>query len=372
MRLRSIFFLLLCSFGPVVLAAGQVKPTPTPEKEETIKVDTQLVDVPIAVSSAAGMPLRGLKASNFIIYEDGQKQDVVEFSATTAPFEVALVLDTSGSTRSDLALIQRAAAEFISSLRPGDRVSVTSFNTDRTETRAVAIAETLTLLTEDRKRLNMAVNAVRTSNGTPYYDALLQVAETVFKDKPGQEFRGRRAVVALTDGVDSTSSADFLLAKEALEQIGVMTFFIKVDTRDFFEANLTGDCETAMKFSTAQIRRYYRTIAAKPGMERTFDFCKLGDFEKLAISKRLYEVAEAEMTELAKASGGNVFPIADLNEARTAFKSVADEIGTKYTLAYYPKNEKKDGTYRKIRVELVGLPKGTQLRAREGYTAPRN
>jgi Ca-activated chloride channel family protein len=61
-----------------------------------------------------------------------------------------------------------------------------------------------------------------------------------------------------------------------------------------------------------------------------------------------------------------------LSEARNAFKSVAAEIGTKYNLGYYSSNEKRDGTYRKIRVELKGLPAGAVLRAREGYTAPSN
>ena len=78
------------------------------------------------------------------------------------------------------------------------------------------------------------------------------------------------------------------------------------------------------------------------------------------------------MGSLAKTSGGKVFPVADLSEARAAFKNVADEIGTKYSLGYYSSNEKRDGTYRRIKVDVKGLPAGTQVRAREGYTAPTN
>ncbi len=375
MQLKRFFLVIVLAVAMTAGVSAQATPAPTPPKptptpEEVIKVETQLVDVPLAVVAADGNPVRGLKASNFVIYEDGQKQEVVDFSATTAPFEVALVLDTSGSTRGDLQLIQRAAADFIASLRPGDRVAVISYNTDRRDGRAFAVSEILSPLTDDRKRLTTAVQAVRTSNGTPYYDSLLDVAEKVFKDKPQEQFRGRRALVALTDGVDSTSGSDFQIAKEELERVGVIAFFIKVDTRDFFESNLLGDCESAMRFSTAQIRRYYRSIAAKPGMEKTFNFCQLGDFERLAISKRLYQIAELEMNDLAKASGGKVFPVEDLTEARNAFRNVADEIGTKYTLGYYSSNTKRDGTYRKIKVELVGVPKGTQVQAREGYTAP--
>jgi VWFA-related protein len=105
-------------------------------------------------------------------------------------------------------------------------------------------------------------------------------------------------------------------------------------------------------------------------MERAAGFCQLGDFERLAVSKKLYEIADDEMRSLAKASGGRVFPVADLNEARAAFRSVAGEIGTKYSLGYYSSNEKHDGTYRKISVQLKGVPAGAVVRAREGYKAP--
>ena len=369
--MKITFCLLLSFLVPVwgsTLCAQDKKPG---ETDEVIRVETQLVDVPVAVTNSAGVPLRGLKASNFVVYEDGKPQEIVDFSTASEPFEVALVLDTSGSTRNDLQLIQRAAADFIASLRPGDRVALIAYNTDRKDGAAFAASEILSRLTDDRNVLRAAVERVRTSNGTPYYDSLIQVAEKIFAQRPSEAFRGRRALVALTDGVDSTSAFDFSLAKSELNDLGIISFFIKVDTREFFEENLLGDCEQAMRFSTEQMRRYYRSIASKPGMEKATNFCQLGDFERLAISRRLYEVADNEMNELAKTSGGRVFPVGDLSEARNAFKRVAEEIGTKYTIGYSPSNDKKDGTFRKIRVEVKGLPAGTQVRSREGYTAPK-
>lgn len=370
MYMRLLFLPLLC-LGVAVshLYSQDKKP---PEKDEVIRIDTQLVDVPVAVTDAKGLPVRGLKQSNFVIYEDGKRQEIADFAAASAPFEVALVLDTSGSTRNDLQLIQRAAADFVASLRPGDRVAIISYNTQRSENAAFASSEVLSTLTDDRAALRSAIERVRTSNGTPYYDSLLQVAEKVFAKRPAEEFRGRRALVALTDGVDSSSAFDFDLVKEELGQVGVISFFIRVDTREYFESNLLGDCQSATRFSTAQMRRYYRSIASKPNMEKATNFCELGEFERLAMSKRLYEIAESEMDELAKMSGGKVFPVGDLSAARNAFRMVADEIGTKYSLSYYPANEKRDGAYRKIRVEVKGLPAGTQVRARDGYTAPSN
>ena len=276
----------------------------------------------------------------------------------------------TGSTGADLALIQRSAASFIDSLRPGDRVAIIAFRENTGDRSQPAITEVVTPLTGDRDALRAALQRVGTSNGTPYYDGLVQAADKIFGGPARDEVRGRRALVALTDGVDSTSLAGFDEAKEKLEKDGLISFFIEVNTRPFFEENLLGDCAGAIRFSQAQIRRYYKSFGPGANMERTDDFCKLGDFERLAISKKLYEIADSEMGQLAKTSGGKIFPVADLSEARSAFKNVADEIGTKYSLGYYSSNEKRDGTYRKIRVELKGVPPGTTVRAREGYTAP--
>ena len=344
----------------------------TDQDDEILKIDTQIVDVPIVVTDKTGKPLLNLKQSNFLIYEDGKRQEISDFSATAAPFEVALLLDTSGSTRSDLALIQRAAANFITSLRNGDKVSIVAYNSTRTEKQTQAVSEVLSSLTDNRTQLKAALEQVKTSNGTPYYDSLLQVTEKIFASPAKEDFRGRRALVALTDGVDSTSLAEFEEAREELEKAGIICYFIQVDTREFFEENLLGDCESAIRFSQAQIRRYYRQFGKNSRMEKAANFCQLGDFERLDVSKSLYDLANRQMNTLAKNSGGKVFPVADFTEARNAFKSVADEIGTKYSVGYYSSNEKRDGSNRKIKIELKGVPVGAQIRAREGYNAPAN
>ncbi len=369
MRFRMFFLLLICSLSFTVNFFGQDKKD---EPDEILRVDTQLVDIPVVITDKTGKPILNLKQSNFIVYEDGKRQELADFSATSAPFEVALLLDTSGSARSDLALIQRAAENFIASLRVGDRVSIIGFDTKIVDGKKAAVSEVLTALTDDRNKLKEVLATVKTSNGTPYYDGLGQVVERIFSDVPKDEFRGRRALVALTDGVDSTSISDFSDVRGQFEQAGIVSYFIQVDTREFFEENLLGDCESAMRFSNAQIRRYYRTFYPKSKIEKVAGFCQLGDFERLDISKRLYELADLEMNAMAKTSGGKVFPVGDLSEAKTAFAKVAAEIGTKYSLGYYSSNEKRDGTFRKIKIELKGIPAGATIRAREGYTAPIN
>ena len=365
-----MFFLVL--FFSICLTVNFFAQDKKDDAEEVLRVDTQLVDIPVFITDKTGKPLLNLKPTNFVVYEDGKRQEVADFSATSAPFEVALLLDTSGSTRSDLALIQRAAENFIASLRPGDRVSVVGFTTARRNDKMTAVSEVLSNLTDDRVKLKTVLTEVKTSNGTPYYDGLEQIIGQIFNEKPADEFRGRRALVALTDGVDSTSVADFTDVRGQFEAAGIVSYFIQVDTREFFEENLLGDCEGAMRFSGAQIRRYYRTFYPKSKIEKVAGFCQLGDFERLDISKKLYELADAEMQTMAQTSGGKVFPVSDLSEARAAFSKVAQEIGTKYSLGYYSSNEKRDGTYRKIKIELKGVPAGAVIRAREGYNAPIN
>ncbi len=341
-------------------------PTPTPaEENEVIRIETELINVPVTVIDKTGKPILDLKRSNFIVYEDGKQQEITDFSTTSAPFEVALLLDTSGSTRGDLELIKRSAQLFIESLRPGDRVSIIAFESSAGKQ---PVPQIHSQLTDDRSRLKTALQTVSLSNGTPYYDSLIEIMEKVFSGEPEKEFRGRRALVALTDGVDSTSQTGFEKASEKLGSKGIVSYFIRVDTRHAFESELLGDCYTAIRFSMAQIRRYYRLIGAK-NTEQAANFCQLGDFERLAVSKALYDLADKEMAQLARSSGGKVFPVGDLSEARNAFRSVAAEIGTNYRLGYYTKNEARDGRFRSIRVEVKGLPDGAQVRAREGYTA---
>jgi VWFA-related protein len=100
------------------------------------------------------------------------------------------------------------------------------------------------------------------------------------------------------------------------------------------------------------------------------DFCRLGQFERMDISRRLYALARGEMRDLARSTGGQNFAAASLQEARAAFAQVANEIGTQYSLGYYPSNKARDGRYRQIKVELRGVKEG-RVRARDGYYAPK-
>lgn len=365
-------------------SAARPAPTPLPRKAETqageevddgdvVRVETQLVSVPAVVTDRTGRPLVNLRAENFLLYEDGRPQRISNFATTEAPFEVALLLDTSGSTRADVGLIRRAAQAFINSLRAGDRVSIIAFKTAEQGREKLASVDVLTNLTSDRAALSKALENISTSNGTPFYDALERIGETIFREPPRDEVRGRRAVVALTDGVDSASLAEFADARYGLLRVGVACYFVQVNTEDFVEDRLLQDCQSygTIHLSKTQLRRYQRIFVPRGDAEDYANFCQLGPFERMQISRQLYNLARQEMSELARSTGGKTFNAASLQDARAAFAQVADDIGTQYSLGYYSTNKARDGRYRSIRVEVRGV-KDAQVRAREGYQAPKS
>ncbi|MGZ8846014.1 MAG: VWA domain-containing protein [Pyrinomonadaceae bacterium] len=352
------------------------QPTPTSNEEvdegDVVRVETQLVTVPAVVTDKNGRPLATLKQDNFTVFEDGKPQQLTNFATTEAPFEIALLLDTSGSTREELGLIRDAANAFINALRPGDRIAVIAFSNETAGGGLLATVDSLSALTDKRTVLRSAIASVRTSNGTPFYDALTRIAEDVFRDPPTDQFRGRRAVVALTDGVDSSSNSDYTAARAKLMRTGVAAYFIQLSTEDYVEDRLLKDCQDdgRLTLSAKQLERFRRLFTPTAQKEDYQDFCRLGQFERMDISRRLYNLARQEMAEMARGSGGKNFAAATLQEARAAFTQVANEIGTQYSLGYYPSNKARDGRFRQIKVELRGV-KDASVRARDGYYAPK-
>src|SRR5437870_2681646 len=198
------------------------------------------------------------------------------------------------------------------------------------------------------------------------------VADEILRNAPRDAVRGRRAVVALTDGVDSSSDSGFDDARSKLARVGVASYFIQMSTEDYVEDRLLKDCQDdgRLSLSTKQLERFRQIFAPSAQKEDYQDFCRMGSFERMDISRQLYNLARKEMNELARDSGGKNFSAATLQDARAAFAQVASAIGTQYSLGYYPANKTRDGRFRQIKVELRGV-KNANVRAREGYYAPK-
>jgi VWFA-related protein len=312
-----------------------------------------------------------LRADNFELFEDGEKQTIANFSANDAPFEIALLLDTSASTQEDIALIRSAAKAFIAGLHPYDRVAVVAFNTTNQGATAAARVEVLTELTANQQTLETAIHGLGSSRGTPLYDALDQIADMFHQQQPREEVRGRQAIVALTDGVDSSSDVEFSEVRAKILVYGLACYFINVNTEDFVEDRLLKDCDDRehLTLSARQLQRYRRLFVPSARAEDYESFCHLESFERMDISRQLYNLARWQMNDLAKNTGGSNFDAGSLLDARAAFAQVAAQLGTQYSLGYYPTNKTRDGKFRLIRVELRGVEGQPHVRAREGYYA---
>jgi VWFA-related protein len=172
--------------------------------------------------------------------------------------------------------------------------------------------------------------------------------------------------------VDSTSEEDFEGARSALRRAGIVAYFIQVNTEDYVEEGLMRGCEggDGFRLSRAQLQRYRKLVAPGADAGDFSNFCRMGPFERMHVNRTLYELARREMETLARESGGLNFPVAGLRDARGAFRQVAEELGTQYSLSYYPTNKARDGAYRTISVQVRGA-NDVHVRAREGYRAPK-
>jgi Ca-activated chloride channel homolog len=203
---------------PRALGQGQ-RGEQEPQRPDAIKVNTALVTVPVVVTDRYGQFVTGLSRNDFKVHENGEPQQIASFSSTEAPFNVALLIDTSRSTKNKLGAIRKAALNFVKQLQPNDRVLIVTFD------------EKVNILgdfTSDRREIERAIRSVKSSYATSLYDAI----HLTINEKLAQ-IKGRKAIVALTDGVDTWSrQATYESTLELIATAGVSAYAIQYDTRN--------------------------------------------------------------------------------------------------------------------------------------------
>ena len=204
---------------------AQQKPEPTaPEDQkevETLKIETDLVTVPVIATDRNGLYIPDLQKNDFSISEDGVPQEIAFFATISVPFHVVLMLDTSASTQEKLRLIQQAAGAFVEQLQSRDRVKVISFD-DK--------VHDLNDFTNDRVALKAAIYRARSGQGTKLYDAFALALSSLVR------IQGRKAIVLFTDGVDYHSDyASFDGTLRGLDEEGVLVYPIRYNTREATE-----------------------------------------------------------------------------------------------------------------------------------------
>jgi len=293
---------------------------------DVVRINTTLVTVPLSVLDRQGRFVYGLKREDFHLFEDGVEQSIVHFEPTEMPFTVALVLDTSASTRFDLEEIKEAAIDFAKQLRPQDRVLVVTFNEE---------VYLLTEATNDFNRISEVIRRkVRTGQSTRLYDAVDLVINARLN-----KIQGRKAIVLFTDGVDTTSYvASGRSTLQEAEELDALIYPIQYDTKEYVSKR------------NANLWPFPTAIFGNPIQAST-------DAD--------YKRADRYLHGLADKTGGRLYSANDPNQLAQAFTSIAEEIRRQYRLGYYPPAGASVGERHAIKVS-VNRP-DIAVRARNTY-----
>ncbi len=292
----------------------------TEEQPAAIKLETRLVNLNVKVTDINSRSIANLRKEDFLVFEDGEQQEITYFEPITAPVNLVLLLDLSGSTRDKIKAMRKAARQFIESLNPGDRVAVAAF------TRRFMV---ISNFTTDRALLLKRIDDMKNrSGGTAYYDAMWATLD-LFKEIN----ETRKAIVVLTDGVDnSLSESDHYEAKHPFDDL--LDRIVREEPTIY-----------PIYFDTE-----YEVVV------------KRGDG-----SHEEYVTAREQLQQIASQTGGMLFKAERFEDLDRAYQQVASELHTLYSLAYTAKNAKKDGRWRTISIKVDR--NAATARTRPGYFA---
>jgi len=304
--------------------AQQATSAPEPAVEgDVVKVDTNLVTIPVSVYDRNGVYVPNLRQADFKIFEDGKEQDIAYFGKTDVPFSVILMLDTSPSTEYKIDQIRDAARSFVDQLGPEDSVMVIEFNWSH---------HVLCEPTQDRQLIYKALNKADFGQGTSLYDAV----DFALRKRISQ-ITGRKAIVLFTDGVDTTS------------------------TKSSYDKNLAVAEESESLIFPIYYNTYFdvRRQAGGGGWPTIF-----GQPQMNVPSASDYALGKQYLEDLASYTGGRVFR-PETGGLNAAFEGIAEELRRQYSIGYIPKDEGKPGQRKAIKVR-VNRP-SVAVRARDSY-----
>ncbi len=291
---------------PIAMTASHAETQqPAQVPQATIRTRVELVNVVFTATDRNGKVVSGLKSGDFQVLEDRKPQAIENFSdwtqGTEVPLTIALLVDTSASVKSKLEYEKQTASEFFRHVLRQDRdiALIIQFDSD------VNLVQDFT---QDPERLNAALDTLKAGNSTALYDAIYLAVNDKLKDETG-----RKVIVVITDGTDTSSKIKQQEAIEVAQRNDVIIYGIGV--RDEYG-------------------------------------------ESFGVLKKF-----------AEDTGGSFFsPSAKLAELRDAFRAIGEDLQGQYSLAYHSTNDKKDGAFRSI--ELRCKVPGIRIRTRKGYYAP--
>ncbi len=349
MKFLTHVLLIIGLLATAVTRAQELKPaskTSSEQDVDTLKIDTNLVTVPVIARSRNGSYIADLKQEEFKLTEDGVAQEIAFLASVDAPFYVVLMLDTSNSTKEKLLLIQRAAIAFLEQIGPNDKVKVISFDGE---------LRNWNDFTSDKTILRRVISQTLTGGGTRVYDAVQLALDSL---RPIQQ---RKAIVLFSDGGDFHSKqSSFESTVWDLDESGVIVYPLRFDTRAETERRQQDAATNGGRLPRVQSPG---TIAYPRRPNDTISDTISWELDNL------YLTADKYLRTLADRSGGQLYRADTVVSLPQAFAAIAAELRTQYLLGYYPTNKNDNAAYRKIQVKTSR--KDIAIRARRGYR-PKN
>lgn len=286
--------------GPELVNAPERRPAPGGE----------IRAVNVQVTDANNRAIGGLDADAFTVTESGVEREIVSVETSSAPFNLVLLLDVSGSIQNYVDFIRKAARSFVETVDDRDKVAIITFRDD---------VKVLSGFSKDTEKLSESLDSFDSGGPTAYYDAIGYVLADTLEPLKGE----RTAIVALTDGEDNRSFLSFNALIGSLQESGALVYPLYVPAGVAASGASTDD----------------PSAVADPLRDKLLSF-------------RLSEKAQEEGEALARISGGVYYPIARLSELQKAYDDIVDQLRTAYTIRYKADPRAGDGSAPRVRVKV--------------------
>ena len=363
-RFRRTVAAILSAFTCCAMwAVAGTAQTQKQDSDQTFKIDTTLVSVPVIVSDRQGRYIAGLKASDFTLYEDRVKQPIAFFADAEEPINVALLLDTSKSATWALNDIKKTAQDFLKQLRPQDRAMIVSFDRD-----IIALCE----LTSDRKTMERAVGDAQIGErfGTKLRDAVDAVMQEEFKT-----VKGRKAIVLLTDGKDHGSEVYEQTLMESAAEADTLIYSV------FYRSLPTWlDRDRQSPRGRRRVPGIGREGRPRIGGPDGFFMQATrfadppqrpdGDGRRRRRADRIEERNEEAidfLRRLSEVSAGRYFS-SEVSDLKQTFGQILEELRHQYRLGFYPPDHPAGSVHTiKVEVGIIAARPDVVVRSRRSY-----
>jgi VWFA-related protein len=300
-----------------------------------IRVDTDLVTIPVSARDRKGRFIYDLRREEFSIYENGVRQELAFFEPVETPVTVILMLATNTSTWRKHEKIKEAAIDFTNLLRLEDRLMVVSYASGVT-----VEAEA----TNDRTALQQAIRKIGKGSRPYLYNAI----DWVIKG-PLKKIRGRKAVVLFTDGTSCVKGATYKSTLHAAEEVDGPIYPVQFDTYDDL-ALMSGGTSTSTLRNVLLNLPFIaaKGIAIPPSADEG------------------YQTAGKYLLELAEKSGGRLYKAnEDAGSLQSELRQIIEELSHQYRIGYYPKVRAPKRERRQLSVRLSRA--NLAVHARDSY-----